>query len=513
MSGLVGIWRSLTVTKRATLIAATVATIAAFTMLARTAYVPKLDLLYAGLDGRSAGEVMAALESLDVMHEVRGDAIFVEAAERDAVRMTLAGQGLPSQGQGGYELLDNLNGFSTTSDMFDATYWRAREGELARTILASPGVRAARVHISRPPAGAFARSPNRPTAAVTVTMARGALDESTSHAIRYLVSSSVSGLMPEQVAVIDSARGVVLSPGETDPIQGASQGVADRERQLEQNVIGLLEARVGTGNARVKVTMDLDMERETITERVFDPNGRVVARKETSEMTEASSGPGAPITVASNLPEGDAASNASAAGKSQRTQTNETITYDMSEIRRERQKMPGAVRRMSVAVLVNQTMGPPRTEGEAAELRTDAELEDLRALVAMAVGLNEERGDTLSIKSMTFQAPDTEGTIAEANPVSSFFAANLMSILQVAILGFVTLVLGLFVIKPLLGSASSQQASADALTDAAIMRNAPALSLNPVSDPVSALREIAAAKSDETASLIKNWLETADDAA
>jgi len=57
--------------------------------------------------------------------------------------MTLAAEGLPAAGAAGYELLDQLSGFGTTAQMFDAAYWRAKEGELARTILSIPEVRAA----------------------------------------------------------------------------------------------------------------------------------------------------------------------------------------------------------------------------------------------------------------------------------------------------------------------------------------------------------------------------------
>ena len=109
-----------------------------------------MALLYSGLDPAAAGEVVAELEAerRALRGARRGDPR--RRAARDRVRMALAAKGLPAGGPAGYEILDGLSGFGTTSQMFDAAYWRAKEGELARTITASPNVRAARVHLANP---------------------------------------------------------------------------------------------------------------------------------------------------------------------------------------------------------------------------------------------------------------------------------------------------------------------------------------------------------------------------
>ena len=116
-------------------------------------------MLYSGLDATAAGEVVAELEAEGIAFEVDGAAILVDRAARDRIRMTLAAKGLPAGGPAGYEILDSLSGFGTTSQMFDAAYWRAKEGELARTITGSPDVRAARVHLANPVSQPFSRTP------------------------------------------------------------------------------------------------------------------------------------------------------------------------------------------------------------------------------------------------------------------------------------------------------------------------------------------------------------------
>lgn len=508
MQGLVSVWQALPPSKRVMLVGAVAATIFVFSILARTASSPSMALLYSGLEPGAAGDVITALERMNVETEVRGDTIYVPSSRRDFVRMALAQEGLPQQGQAGYELFESLNGFSTTSDIFDVTYWRAMEGELARTILSTPGVKAARVHIAHERNVSFSRRGAEPKAVVTVTMGRGALNIAHANSIRYLVASSVPGLPAEQVAVIDSTRGVVLSPGKGDAVFDGQADAMDREKKIEEDVLNIIEARVGAGNARVQVMLEIDTEREAISERVFDPDGRVISGKETSEVTETSSGANSSsVTVASNLPEGDANAGGSQSS-SERTQTDETISYDLSEIRREREKAPGATKRLSVAVLVNH-LETQTADGEI-ELtpRSDDELAQLRELVAMAVGFNEERGDTLTVQNMSFKPIVNEGTAVEGSLVSDFMDRHLMTSIQIAVLSIVTLILGLFVVKPVLSVKSLPAPETDSLA-AAPAADAPPETLTATEPPdaIEALKGLASEKTDETATLIKAWLE------
>ncbi|HXI87699.1 MAG TPA: flagellar basal-body MS-ring/collar protein FliF [Parvularculaceae bacterium] len=527
MQGLISVWRIMTPAKRIMLIGAVAATIALFSVLARTASTPNMALLFAGLDGRTSGDVVAALARLNIPYDIRGDAIYVPSARRDAVRMQLAGQGLPEQGQAGYELLDKLNGFATTSDMFDATYWRAKEGELARTILATPGVKMARVHIATPKEGAFTRNAPPPTGVVTVTMGASPLEPSQAKAIRFLVSSAVPGLKPEEVAVIDAARGVVLSPGSDTDELGAAGDADSRQAKIEKNILDLLEARVGAGNARVKVALDLDMERQAVTEHTFNPDSHVISQKETTESSDTASGQGGSggaVTVASNLPEGDAGA-AGGGSNSQRTETKETIKYDTSDVKREVEKLPGAIKRMSIAVFVNQIAQAPTEDGGDPVMRTPEELQTLKNLVADAAGLDEKRGDTLTIEALPFKDASSEGAVAKADPMGDFMRAHLMDAIKIVFLGLVTLILGLFVVKPLFsgknaaplalapaGSAPTPTVQAGAIAAMPEYRELAPLSA-PEPDAIEVLKQIAASNTDETAALIKSWLETAEDAA
>ncbi|MGL4238162.1 flagellar basal-body MS-ring/collar protein FliF [Tabrizicola sp.] len=449
MQNVIAIWSSLDLRRRIIVVGATVAMFAAVLGLSRMAGRPEMGLLYAGLEPAAAGEVVTALDQRGVAYEISGDSILVDVSQRDSLRMALAAEGLPAAGGGGYELLDSLSGFGTTSQMFDAAYWRAKEGEIARTLLAMPEVKAARVHIASAPTRAF-QPETEATASVTLTTASGSLSEAQARAIRHLVASAVAGMKPEAVQIIDTVSGLI---GGQETAEFNAGDAADRAAAIKGSVERLLAARVGPGKAVVEVSVDLISDREAITERRFDPQGRVAISSETTESTDSSTQPGGEVTVASNLPEGDA--DGGGQGKSQSSETTERVNYEVSETQREILRTPGAVRRMTVAVMVDGvvTVGADGTRSWTP--RPDDELATLRELVASAAGLDEVRGDILTLKSLEFQElPAAEGTEATASLLPQIGRIDVMSMIQTGVLALVVLVLGLFVVRPVLTSAA-----------------------------------------------------------
>ncbi len=526
MTSLLATWSALDLRRRMTVVGVTVAMFFAILGIARFAGTPSMALLYSGLDGAAAGEVISALETSGVPYAVDGESIRVPSAQRDELRMLLAADGLPTASESaGYELLDGLSGFGTTAQMFDAAYWRAIEGELARTILAVPGTRSARVHIARAPSDPF-RPETRPTASVTVAMATGALDADQARALRHLVAAAVAGLRPEDVAVIDAVAGLVSGAAEEAGMPSTAEA---RAAALKAGVERLLAARVGAGKAIVEVSVDLVSTREEVTERRFDPQGRVAISTETEEKADNSSGAAGAVSVASNLPEGDA--SAGGGETSQSTQTRERTNFEVSETQRALLRLPGDVKRLSVAVLVD---GISETGADGAITwtpRPEDELAALRELVASAVGFDESRGDVLTLKSLPFEVAPEVGALAEARAPG--FLANLdaMSLIQNAILGIVALALGLFVLRPILTAgrpplrdlsvpltlAAPEPSGADGSVAAAaltgIIEDGPGGALGASSegqsgeDPVARLRRLIDERRAETVEVLRGWME------
>ncbi len=502
MSNLASNWNRLSLQKKLILGGVLLATIAAFGILINVVSRPQMAFLYGGLDPATAGDILNALESMDVAADVRGDAIYVVQSKKDTVRMALARQGLPQQGQPGFELLDEMNGFATTSEMFDATYWRAKEGELARTIISTPGVKAARVHIAAPKTSSFSRQRRTPSASATITMSRGRIDQKRAQAIRYLIALAVSDLDPEQVAIIDSIYGVVLKPGAEDQLEEMAASDMDRTRRIERNLLDLLEARVGLDNARVSVSLKIDRERETVSERILDPESRVLMTRETSDIQESDAGASGAVSVASNLPDGDAA-NEQSGSRSERSEANQTTRFDVSEVHRQREKMPGAIAQVHVAVLINELESSPRTEEE---------LNAIRELVDASIGFDETRGDKVTVKAMAFhQIEVVAGDPVTGGPIQ-FLQENVISILQIVIPAIVVLALSLFVLKPILTQSHAGE-GATALPEIAGAIEAPAPAIAESKTPVDALEDLASADAGATATVLKSWLDEPDQAA
>lgn len=530
------LWSSLTARRRVAVIGATLLVFVAVLMLGRNAASRDMALLYSGLESGAAGDVVASLEQAGATYEVRGSAIFVDSARRDQLRMTLASEGLPANSTQGYELLDNLSGFGTTSQMFDAAYWRAKEGELARTIVASAHIRTARVHISTPSSRPFARGFS-PTAAVTVTTVSVGLTAANANALRYLVASAVSGLSPDDVAVIDGNGGLVT--GADDPASMASGD--DRSRMLRERVERLLAAHVGMGNAVVEVSVETQTESESILERTFDPDSRVAISTDVEERTAATQDTrGGDVTVASNLPEGDGA-GAGGASTNEDVENRTVTNYEVSEVQREIVRGPGAIRRVTVAVLVNDIARVDDAGETITESRPEEELLALRDLVASAVGFDEARGDEITIRSLTFEPVAVLGTDAPLAASSS--PLNIMSLIQLGVLAGVALVLGLFVVRPILtsgrqslvtlpkpielpltaiGGAAQAATASPALIESAV--NSANATLAPPNtadentrdatdaDPVTRLQKMIESRQAETLQILQSWVDEPDKA-
>lgn len=443
MDALIGHWNGLDGRRRGVLVGGALALLFVLVLLGRSITAPSYSLLYAGLDPAAAGDVIAAIEARGIAYRVQGDAIHVDQRARDTLRMALAGEGLPANGAAGYELLDSLSGFGTTSQMFDAAYWRAKEGELARTIAASPHIRAARVHLANPGSDPFQPAQDV-TASVALRPAAAGLDPGHARALRFLVASSVPGLLPENVTVVDADSGQILGGQE---MLTPSADAAGRAEDLRRNIERLVAARVGPGNAVVQVNVTLDTTRETIRERRIDPDSRVAITTESDEMTNSSrDAGGGGVTVASNLPEGDAAGDGESSA--QQSETRERTTFDVSETQRELAREPGDIRRLSVAVLIN----GQRVVGEDGiariEPRPEAEIAALEALVQSTVGYDASRGDTVTLQSMAFDE-SVMGTLAEPG-FADRLSLDLGRVLQTLVLAAAALFIAFGLLRPLL---------------------------------------------------------------
>lgn len=464
-------------------------------VMVKIAFRDEQALLYAGLAPQTAGEVISALDAEGIDYTVRGQGIFVPANDRDRLRLALAQQNLPAPSSQGYELLDQLDGFSTTSDMFSVTYWRAKEGELARTLMTMPGVTAARVHIGTPQSGRFSRSRSTRTASVTLTAPSGISDAQV-RAVRYMTALAIPDLQAKDVAVIDNARGLLTA-------ESGAMPEADNRRAsaLETALVSLLEARVGIGNARVQVAMDLVRRREEIESRAIDPDSAVLTSRNREESRSSEEGRDGAITVASDLPDGEAARQDRS---SENQELREDVEYAVSTTDRRVEIMPGGIERLSVAVLINQ---PYDEDGSPIE-RSPEELQALGDLVRTAAGISDERGDNMTIRSLPFERPTD--ALAPDEP-SLFESINPGRLAELGIIGTSALLFGLVVLRPLLKPTNAIPiGSSAALIEGDLLIEAPNVQSE---NPVEVLRLRSEERPDEAAALLNAWLDDKESAA
>ncbi|MEM9809704.1 MAG: flagellar basal-body MS-ring/collar protein FliF [Pseudomonadota bacterium] len=459
-------------------------------MMIRMAMTPPMALLYAGLDPAAAGEVITALEQDGVTYHVRGNSIYVPNTDRDTLRLRLAGQSLPSPSTEGYELLDRLDGFSTTSEMFSVTYWRAKEGELARTLMTIPGIRAARVHIGVGERGAFTRSRAKRTASVALTAPAG-LEDAQVRAVRFMTALAVPNLQAADVAVIDTARGLLTS--EESGLAAAGLNEQRRAQTLENDLLRLVEARVGLGNARVNVAIELGRRREEIAEHAIDPQSAVIANRTTQQSQSTENGGAQAVTVASDLPDGD---DATAEQSAQSNESREEVAFAMSTTDRLIEVIPGGVERLSIAVLLDQKLDEEGTP----IARAPEEIEDLRELVAAAAGINVERGDVVTIRSLPFERLVMDDAPPAGNLLSGLVSPRLI---EFTVIGLTLLLFSLFVIRPVMKATPASGASQTAL----LTDTSGGTDLAAVDDPLTMLRDASSQRPDAAAALLNAWLE------
>lgn len=498
--------KALPLSRQLILAAAVAGIIAAMSFLVQGATRDPMTLLYSGLEPSHAGEIIKELEQTGTPYEIKGEAIFVPQGKRDAIRFTLAQQGLPRPSVQGYELLDEVNGFSVTSEMYNAAYWRAKEGELTRTILAIPGVTSARVHIGANLRSGFARSQPHQTASVTLTTARD-MTSGQAEAIQYMVALAVAGLNAEDVAVIDPVKGILAGP-KANKTEEPAVAAATQASLLEQKILSLLEPRVGMGNARVSATVDVSRQRQRTSAVTFDPNSRVVRNRTTNDTSGTSGGAGGGMTVASNLPQGNAGSGGSSSSNKNST---ETVSYEINETRTEVETLPGEIQRISIAVLLNeQALGIDPAAADAAT-RQQQMAADFEKLVASAAGLNTARGDTISVELMPFQVVAADDLVPAPGLAAQLMERYFWSGLQALLLGLVVIVLGVGVVRPMLVQKPKDALSpegADAGLGGALGAGAAVAgaAADVETDPFAYLKDYASERQEETAALLQQWL-------
>ncbi len=392
---------------------------------------PDYTLLYTDLDATSATAVVERLKAADVPYELvdSGRTIRVASDRADEMRLTLAAEGVPESGRIGFEVFDRTQ-FGTTEFLEQVNFRRALEGELARTIATIGDVASARVHIALAKKSVFSGQTEEAKASVVLKLKSGrSLSEGTVRGIAGLMAGSVESLRPEQVTIVDTAGRSLLRT--SDGAAATALASAEREsqvaRDMEAQLVSLLETIVGPGRVRVSVAAQVSTASQEETHESFDPETVVRSRQMSSEPLREGRTAGGVAGTRANLPEpgatppdgGDLASAETAAPNAR---VQETTNYEVGKRIVRRIEPSGQVSRLSVAVLVDNTVttgtGADGATTTASTPRDAAELEQINRLVAAAIGLDPDRGDRLTVENVAFDVPPQEAPVVAPDVMS-----------------------------------------------------------------------------------------------
>jgi flagellar M-ring protein FliF len=390
---------------------------------------PEYRVLFTDMDAEEASQVEKRLTDQKVSYRLTngGRDIEVPKEDIDRLRVSFSSDGLPTSGRIGFELFDRT-AFGQTEFLEQVNYRRALEGEIARTIATISEVASARVHIAMAKDSLFGSRMQPAKASVVLKLQRNRpLAAGTVTGISNLVASSVEGLRPENVVLIDSFGRPLARPSEEneEPLSGAQMERQQRlEHDMSTRVVQLLEPVVGQDRVRVNISARLTSNTEEQTEEHFDPNTVIRSRQTTADGTTngASQGvagargnlPGPAPPTPPGAPSTATPPPAATPAQTTAQRSAEIINYEVSKTVKHTVRPRGDIARLSVAVILDDdhivSKDASGKTTQSVKPRSPAELQKIQQIVAAAVGLDTTRGDLLTVENIAFDEAPVEIT-------------------------------------------------------------------------------------------------------
>ena len=386
---------------------------------------PNYAPLYGNLAEKDASQVMEALQQVGVDYRVdqASGMVMVPAAKVKELRMQLAGQGLPNSVGMGFELLQQDTGFGTSQMVEKARYQQALQGELARTIATIGAVQSARVHLAIPKQSVFVRKRQPPSASVALRLHSGRiLEEGQVEAIVHMVASSIPELEPGRVTVVDH-KGRLLSGDPESREMKLSATQFEHTRRIEEHyrerIESLLAPIVGRDKVRAQVTADVDFTVTEQTQERYNPDQPALRSEQVNEEQMRGAGAGGVPGALSNQPPaaGNAPENAQGpdgqAADAINSSRQATRNYELDRVISHTRMSPLSLRRLSVAVVVDDISNVDADGNVSVRERTPEEIERLTDLVREAVGFDTRRGDSVRVLNSSFLSPEPVADLPE----------------------------------------------------------------------------------------------------
>jgi flagellar M-ring protein FliF len=404
------IWSQLGASQRLNVVAATFVLVAGLGAVAFWSSHADYGLLYGGLSDTEAAKVTSALDDAKVPYKSgSGGSILVPSDKVYAMRMQLAGRGIPSGDGVGFEIFDKAN-FGISDFVQRANYTRAIQGELARTISQIDEVQSARVMIVLPENRLLLDKNTYPTASVFVHVrGNSQLQPQSINSIRFLVANSVEGLKPNHVSVVDNLGNVLSENSDDDSLTGLTSTQLAARRNLEQYLArkaqDMLDKVLGPGQAIVRISADINYDTLTRTDEKFDPDGQVIRTQTKNDQNTDSS------TTTSSSPVGISANTTTTTNSTQtagapvnNTQnhtTTSTVEYEIGKTTSSMVQAAGGIKKLDASVTVAAQFQGTGDDRKIVP-RSPEDLKKLQDIVSSAVGIDTTRGDTIALEELPF---------------------------------------------------------------------------------------------------------------
>jgi len=439
---------------------------------------PEMTTLYSSLPESEKSRVLTSLQNMgiDVQLDPATGEILVPAAEYHQSRISLAAQGLPEFSGGQFNDLDNLP-LGISRSVEGVRLRQVQEAELAKSITEISSVKGARVHLALPEKSVFVRDQTPPTASVFVNLKNGrSLDKTQVLAITNLVSSSVPGMNPASVSIVDQF-GNLLSNSPDDPDQVLADSQLEYRMRLESiyrnRVKSLVTPIVGSNNINAQINLEIDFTRREVSQEIVDPDASATLSEQSSlNVTAKKEAMGIPGAIANEPPQeatineeqnqaGAAINNAAEDQQKFETKSStELKNYENSKTFETVKNPSNVITRIDAALLIrDKKVVDPETEEITYEPVSPEVIEELRNLVKSALGIKPERGDTLTITSQPF-VEEFDG-FQEKWYETPWFRATIENSLLVLLIGIVAL----GVVRPMLNKILVPTASTNSVME------------------------------------------------
>jgi len=415
---------------------------------------PDYRVLYSSLALDDMGEIVTALERLNVKYQLSegSGTVLVPANELQSVRVSLASEGLPKGVGTGYEILEKERGFGVSHFMENIRYQRALEGELSRTISSINSIRSARVHLALPKNTAFIKKKRKATASITVDMYPGrVIDNEQVGAITHLVAASIPDLEADDVTVVDQ-KGRLLSQADKENDIAMTAAQLKYRQNLESYYISRIENILipitGDGSIRAQVSADIDFTRTEQTQETFNPDLPAIRSEQlVKEQSSAASSGGVPGSLSNQPPDVQGnvtlADNNQTGQSSSRTVRNYELDKTISHIR----FAGNLLKKLSVAVVIDNER-VINEDGEVVSTPLVGEkMAEITELVKKAVGFDLTRGDTINVINSRFFEPPADTPLEEQSLLDN---PNVTTLAKYLGAGAIILLLVFGLLKPIM---------------------------------------------------------------